>query len=196
MSNPLNEFLNRQIANWGVLYVKLHNYHWYVKGDQFFTLHAKFEELYNEAHIYLDSLAERMLALGGIPTATMKGYLETASIVEATGCEDAHAMVSATVSDFSIMLDELKEGIKLAEQSEDQTTGDILLGIHKNLEKQVWMLKAFLGQTVREPTAVEGLINGSMASNEEEMIRLGKEMEHMKTNSELEEDGLVPDPRQ
>lgn len=45
----LHSVLNKQIANWNVLFVKLHNYQWYVKGDQFFTLHAKFEELYNEA---------------------------------------------------------------------------------------------------------------------------------------------------
>lgn len=34
------ETLNKQIANWGVLYVKIHNYHWFVKGKNFFTLHA------------------------------------------------------------------------------------------------------------------------------------------------------------
>ncbi|HEY2420731.1 MAG TPA: ferritin-like domain-containing protein, partial [Neobacillus sp.] len=49
MSNQLVSVLNKQIANWTVLYVKLHNYHWYVKGGQFFTLHVKFEEFYNEA---------------------------------------------------------------------------------------------------------------------------------------------------
>ena len=38
--------LNQQVANWTVAYTKLHNFHWYVKGPNFFSLHEKFEELY------------------------------------------------------------------------------------------------------------------------------------------------------
>ena len=41
--------LNQQVANWTVAYTKLHNFYWYVKGPNFFSLHTKFEELYNEA---------------------------------------------------------------------------------------------------------------------------------------------------
>ena len=56
----LQEVLNRQIAGWSVLYTKLHNFHWYVKGPHFFTLHAKFEELYNLATANMDEVAERL----------------------------------------------------------------------------------------------------------------------------------------
>lgn len=38
--------LNTQLSNWFLLYSKLHRFHWYVKGPHFFTLHEKFEELY------------------------------------------------------------------------------------------------------------------------------------------------------
>ncbi|HIW33187.1 MAG TPA: DNA starvation/stationary phase protection protein, partial [Candidatus Paenibacillus intestinavium] len=69
--NTIQEQLNRQIANWSVLYVKLHNYHWYVKGTQFFTLHAKFQELYEEATLHVDEIAERLLAVKGQPLAKM-----------------------------------------------------------------------------------------------------------------------------
>ncbi len=48
-NDVLTESLNTQVANFSVLYMKLHNYHWYVKGENFFTLHVKFEELYTEA---------------------------------------------------------------------------------------------------------------------------------------------------
>jgi starvation-inducible DNA-binding protein len=54
MSKELVKAVNQQVANWTVLYVKLHNYHWYIKGKNFFTLHAKFEELYNEANVHVD----------------------------------------------------------------------------------------------------------------------------------------------
>lgn len=141
----LTDILNKQIANWTVMYIKLHNYHWYVTGEQFFTLHAKFEELYNEAATYIDELAERLLALGGKPVATMKGALEAASVKEAAGNETARDMVQTVVDDFRLMIAELKQGMERAQGVSDETTHDLLLGIHTNLEKHVWMLSAYLG---------------------------------------------------
>ncbi|EMT45588.1 MULTISPECIES: Dps family protein [Anoxybacillus] len=145
MKEKLIDIVNKQIANWNVLYVKLHNYHWYVKGPQFFTLHTKFEELYNEAALHIDELAERLLALGGKPLATMKDYLAAASVHEAKGNETAEEMVEEIVRDFETMIRELKEGMNYAGEIDDETTGDMLLGIHQSLEKHVWMLKSFLG---------------------------------------------------
>lgn len=110
----LHDVLNRQIANWNVLYVKLHHYHWFVKGEQFFTLHAKFEELYNEAAAYIDDLAERLLTIGGKPAATLKQYLELATIREATGSETAEQMVKTLAEDFSSVVRELKQGVEIA----------------------------------------------------------------------------------
>ncbi|KJE27475.1 Dps family protein [Geobacillus thermoleovorans] len=146
MATRLIDLVNKQIANWTVLYVKLHNYHWYVTGPQFFTLHEKFEQLYNEAAVHIDALAERLLALGGKPVATMKDCLEQASVKEAAGTETAEQMVAAIVGDFETMIGELKEGMQLADEVGDETTGDMLLGIHRGLEKHVWMLKSFLGR--------------------------------------------------
>lgn len=145
MSTQLTDSVNKQIANWTVLFVKLHNYHWFVKGPQFFTLHEKFELFYNEAAMYIDELAERLLALKGCPVATLHECLEIASVKEASGSEDANEMVQTLVNDFTTMIAELKEGIQLAEVSNDETTGDMLLSIHQSIEKHVWMLTAFLG---------------------------------------------------
>lgn len=145
MSVNLSEVLNKQIANWSVLFVKLHNYHWYVKGTQFFTLHLKFEELYTEAALHIDNLAERVLAIKGQPLATMKEYLAASSVQEAKGTEDANQMVAAVIADFETVIAELKEGMKAAEEADDETTGDMLLAIHTSLEKHVWMLSSFLG---------------------------------------------------
>jgi starvation-inducible DNA-binding protein len=148
MDNQLSNVLNKQIANWSVLFIKLHNYHWYVKGNQFFTLHTKFEEFYNEASLHIDELAERLLAIGGEPVATMKDCLQMASVQEANGNETAEEMVQSISSDFSMLVGELKEGMSIADQENDEITGDMLLAIHSSLEKHVWMLKAFLGKTV------------------------------------------------
>lgn len=148
MENALVSVLNKQIANWSLMYMKLHNYHWYVKGAQFFTLHVKFEEFYNEAGLHVDELAERLLAIGGKPVATMKECLEGSSLQEALGAESADEMVQSVINDYSIIIGELKEGMSIAANMNDETTGDMLLAIHSGLEKHVWMLTAFLGKTI------------------------------------------------
>jgi starvation-inducible DNA-binding protein len=146
MSNNLVAIVNKQVANWTVLYMKLHNYHWYVKGPQFFTLHDKFEEFYNEAAVHIDELAERLLSIEGQPVATMREALEISSVKEATGHEDASGMVQSLINDFQTLIGELKEGMSIAEETGDETTGDMLLVIHQSLEKHVWMLSSFLGK--------------------------------------------------
>lgn len=145
MMNQLTNVLNKQIAAWTVLYMKLHNYHWYVKGPQFFTLHVKFEELYTEAATHIDNLAERTLTLGGNPVATLREALELSSIKEAEGKENAGRMVETLVHDFKLVLEGLQEGMVAAEKADDEATGDMLLAIHASVEKHIWMLNAYLG---------------------------------------------------
>ncbi|MEH7886122.1 Dps family protein [Bacillus sp. JJ1609] len=137
--------VNQQVANWTVLYTKLHNYHWYVKGRHFFTLHVKFEELYNEAGMIIDEFAERILALEGKPVATLKECLEMSSIKEAKGNEKEEDMVSQLHDDFSNLVEELQQGIEVAEQEEDSATADMLTEVKKSLRKHMWMFKAYLG---------------------------------------------------
>jgi len=143
MATTLQQHLNRQIANWSVLYIKLHNYHWYVTGSQFFTLHEKFQELYEQAALHVDDIAERLLAIKGQPLARMVDYLENASVKEATGKEDAREMVDTIIADFTTITQELKEAMAVAQEQNDETTSDTLLAIHTELEKHIWMLSAF-----------------------------------------------------
>jgi len=140
----VTNLLNKQVANWTVLYTKLHNFHWNVKGPHFFTLHQKFEELYTEAAGHIDTLAERVLSIGGKPVATLSASLQTASIAEAQGNESAEQMVETVVRDFAILLEETKLAMEAAEQAGDEATADMLLAIRSGLEKHVWMLEAFL----------------------------------------------------
>mgnify|MGYP001167341477 CR=1 FL=1 len=146
-TKKVTEILNKQVANMALLYVKLHNYHWYVQGAEFYALHAKFEELYDEIAGYYDELAERMLALGERPAGTMAETLQLASLKEASGKEPTESMVGQTIHDFTTVTKELTEGIAAAESAGDQPTADIFISIRKSLEKHAWMLKAFLGQT-------------------------------------------------
>ena len=106
-------------------------------------LHDKFEELYNEAAIHIDELAERLLALEGKPVGTLKESLELASIKEAKGNEEADGMVQAVVDDFTVMIKELREGIELSAKTGDETTVICCLRSSK-FGKHNWMLGAFL----------------------------------------------------
>lgn len=143
-TSSLEQILNRQVANLNVLYVKIHNFHWYVKGEQFFSLHVKFEDLYNEVTLHMDEVAERLLSIKGSPAATMKEYLELATIQEATGKEDTRGMVQSLVEDFATISEELTEGIELAEDIKDQPTSDLFIKIRSELEKHQWMLRSYL----------------------------------------------------
>ncbi|AIQ73340.1 MULTISPECIES: Dps family protein [Paenibacillus] len=143
-TTSLEQIMNRQVANLNVLYVKIHNFHWYVKGEQFFSLHVKFEELYNEVTLHMDEVAERLLTIKGSPAATLKEYLELATIQEATGKEDTRGMVQSLIEDFATISEELTEGIELAEETKDQPTSDMFIKIRSDLEKHQWMLRSFL----------------------------------------------------
>ncbi|PCN43109.1 DNA starvation/stationary phase protection protein [Brevibacillus laterosporus] len=140
------DVLNRQVANWNVLFVKLHNYHWFVKGPHFFTLHEKFEELFNEATTRIDELGERVLAIGGKPAATLTEYATLATIHEASCNESAEEMVQAIINDFQSLITECEKGMDIAQEAGDESTSDMLLGTVTDLQKHVWMLNAYLGK--------------------------------------------------
>lgn len=138
--------LNKLVANLTVLYTKLHSFHWYVKGRSFYTLHKVFEKYYGYVSDTLDEVAERALAIGGRPVSTLKGTLELATIKEATETESTSEMVSSVLYDFELLIADLSKLMEDAEEAGDQGTSDLCLGIRTELEKNVWMLKSYLGE--------------------------------------------------
>lgn len=142
----LYDLLNRQVANFGVLYTKLHNFHWFVEGNKFFQLHERFEELYDEVTEHFDEVAERMLMIGGTPFASLKEFLANATIKEVVGNQklSQKEMVESVVADFNLIIKELAETIKVAQELEDEVTVDVLIGMSSSLQKHNWMLGAYL----------------------------------------------------
>lgn len=70
------------LGNMHTLHVKLHQYHWYVNGANFFTLHEKFEELYNQNEEWFDKLAERLITSGHKPASTTAEFEEYSMLSE------------------------------------------------------------------------------------------------------------------
>ncbi|MCM3031931.1 Dps family protein [Niallia sp. MER 6] len=142
----LQKELNVQVANWSVLYTKLHQHHWYVKGPFFFTLHEKFEELYDEAAEVVDELAERLLAIGGKPVSTLKEFMETSTLSESTEKLSATEMVKSLVEDYSHLNTQLRALAGHADELDDTVTHDIAIGLTEKIEKHLWMLTAYLSE--------------------------------------------------
>ena len=138
--------LNKLVANLTVLYTKLHSFHWYVNGRSFYTLHTVFENYYDYTTATLDEAAERLLAIGGRPVSTLKGALELATIKEATEKETTSEMVASVFYDFELLKKDLSTLMELSEEEGDQGTSDFALGVKTQLEKNIWMLKAYLSE--------------------------------------------------
>ncbi len=144
MNAELKQNMNKLVADLNVLYMKIHHFHWFVKGPNFFTLHAKFEELYNEVTEHNDSIAERLLQLNEKPISTLKECLDLATVKEASNVGTDVEMVEELVNDLETIDKELTATMELA--GDDEGTADLLLGISESFQKHIWMFKAFLGK--------------------------------------------------
>ncbi len=146
MSNKLHNKMNEYLANQQVMYIKLHNLHWYVQGRGFFTLHAKLEELYDQTAEILDAVAERILALGGAPVASMKKALAMTAVKELDDAPIATKdVLKILVTDVEWWIKDTEAIVKLAEEAGDVGTADLFTGYLAEYQKLLWMLKANLG---------------------------------------------------
>lgn len=144
----LVDHLNVLLANYQIHYQKLRGCHWNIRGNDFFTLHIKFEELYNNAQLTIDELAERILTLGKSPLSTFEDYIQLAELKEIkTENLSAEKMVSAIIDDFSKLIKIEREVIENAtENAKDEGTADMVIGFMKFKEKTSWMLRAWEGK--------------------------------------------------
>lgn len=134
--------LNQQVANLGVLYIKLHSHHWFVSGTQFKQLHELFEEYYDGVTEDLDEVAERILQLDAAPLFTLKDFLANSSLKEATGKETSKEMIESILNDFVQLNKEFSDVIETAQDLGDEVTADIFIGMQAKYQKNIWMLKA------------------------------------------------------
>lgn len=142
--SPIVDQLDELLANYHIHYQKLRGCHWNVKGRSFFTLHAKFEELYTNAVQSIDELAERILTLGKSPLSTYKEYIEVARIKEINtiGKEDI-VLVKAILDDFSTLIEFEREIMESTAEAGDDGTNDMINRFMQFKEKNTWMLRAF-----------------------------------------------------
>ena len=139
------EKLNYYLANLNLLFRNLQTYHWYITGTDFFVIHEKLEEFYNDINIQIDDVAERILAIDGKPFATMTDYLENSFLAEAEAKEiPAKKSLEAVKSDFEKMLELVKEIKVQAEKESDYGTSVQMDDYIGDYEKKLWMIGAYL----------------------------------------------------
>ena len=144
MSTAVEKVLNTVLADAIVFYQKLHHYHWRVEGMNFFGLHAKFEELYDQWAEVMDDVAERILSIKGTPLATLKEALELTTLKEDSSVPSGLVMVENILGDMQKQAGNMRQAIEQAEAAEDRGTANLLDGFCDSIEKTSWMLRAFL----------------------------------------------------
>jgi len=139
--------LNVLLADYHLYYQKLRNFHWNVIGENFFDLHVKFEELYEDAKTKVDEIAERVLTLRFQPTSNLSDYMEISSIKESPSNISDSDMIKTLLSDHGILLKQLRKVSEIAEKGGDEGTVDLMGGYIGELEKTSWMLDAWKMKT-------------------------------------------------
>jgi starvation-inducible DNA-binding protein len=144
---PVVDELNSLLANFHIHYQKLRGCHWNVKGKSFFSLHAKFEELYTQSLNFIDELAERILSLGKPPISTFKDYIAQSTLKEVNtiGMKET-AMVKALIEDMMTLIEMEREILQITDKAGDDGTNDMINRFMQFKEKNVWMLRAFVNE--------------------------------------------------
>jgi starvation-inducible DNA-binding protein len=136
--------LSRLLADSYTLYLKTHNYHWNVTGPMFTTLHAMFELQYNELAIAVDTIAERIRALGALAPGSYREFAALTGIPEPDGTVDAKEMIKQLVHGQETIVRTAREVFPVVEEAGDQPTVDLLTQRMQVHEKTAWMLRSLL----------------------------------------------------
>ncbi len=140
----LNSRLNELLADYQLFYQNLRGLHWNIKGREFFELHVKFEEYYDDAVLKVDEIAERILTLEGEPLHTFTDYLKISEIIEEKGISNGIEGVNIIIKNFSILISKEREILSLAAKADDEGTVSLMSDYISETEKTLWMLNSYI----------------------------------------------------
>ena len=140
--------LNELLADFQIYYQNLRGIHWNIKGKRFFDLHIKFEELYTDANIKVDEIAERILTLGETPLHTFDDYIKKAKVKVGQNISQDEKAVELIVDSLTELLKVERMILDKTDEAGDEGTNSMMSDFITEQEKTVWMMKAWLGETV------------------------------------------------
>lgn len=145
-SKHLAEKLQILLADYAIFYQNTRGFHWNIKGEKFFELHLKFEELYNNLLLKIDEVAERILTLGYAPDHRYSTYAKTAKIKESQPVSDGVKAVENILKSFSAVIMLQREILAMSAEIGDEGTNALMSDYIREQEKMVWMYSAYLNK--------------------------------------------------
>jgi starvation-inducible DNA-binding protein len=143
-SKNLADKLTELLANYGIFYQNTRGFHWNIKGDKFFELHLKFEELYNDLLLKIDEIAERILTLGQPAKHRYSEYIKLAQIAESEKVSDGDQAIESILESFQTVITLQREILDLSADAGDEGTNALMSDYIREQEKLVWMYSAYL----------------------------------------------------
>ena len=138
--------LSELLANYSIFYQNTRGYHWNIKGEKFFELHLKFEELYTDLLLKIDEVAERVLTLGHSPAHNFSDYRKVSQIEESSEVSDGLKAVAEILNSFSTIISLQRELLELSANANDEGTNALMSDYIRAQEKSVWMYSSFLNK--------------------------------------------------
>ena len=145
-SQQLAEKLNELLANYSIFYQNTRGFHWNIKGEKFFELHLKFEELYNDLLLKIDEIAVRILTLGYTPEHNYSAYKLASGIKESGKVSNGLDAVDSILESFKVVILLQRELLSFASDANDEGTNALMSDYISMQEKLVWMYSSFLNK--------------------------------------------------
>jgi len=141
-SQELEKKLNELLSDYQIYYQNLRAFHWLIKGSQFYQLHERFEEFYDEAADGIDEVAERILMIGGKPLHTFEDYIKKSSIKAEKDLEKSSDIIPIVISNLESLLGSFRQIVEIAGDSDDEGTVALMGDFISATEKKLWMLNS------------------------------------------------------
>ncbi|MEI2740299.1 MAG: Dps family protein [Chitinophagaceae bacterium] len=145
-ARALAEKMNILLSDFQLFYINTRGFHWNIKGNNFFELHLKFEELYTDTQLKIDEVAERILTLGHTPSHSFTDYLKSSAIKEEQNITDGKKAIASIINSFGILLQIERELLNLSADAGDEGTNALMSDYIRQQEKLVWMYSAYLNK--------------------------------------------------
>jgi starvation-inducible DNA-binding protein len=140
--------LNVLLSNFQVYYQNLRGIHWNIRGKRFFELHVKFEELYNDAQLKVDMVAERILTIGGNPLHTFEDYLKHNKLQVGKSISNDEKAVQLIIDSLSDLLKIERDILNKSDDINDEGTNALMSDFIAEQEKTVWMMRAWAEESL------------------------------------------------
>jgi starvation-inducible DNA-binding protein len=137
------EKLNILLAHAQLFYMNTKGLHWNIKGEKFFELHVKFEELYTDLNLKVDEIAERILTLEGVPLHSFTDYLKKSKIKEVTNVTEASKATEVVMESLSALVKIEREILTISDKANDEGTSALMSDYIRQQEKLIWMYSAY-----------------------------------------------------